>query len=119
MSLEEWYSLIKDQAENWGEQLGDIDAVVRGILFSKDGPLSQDLTLLSAYFYASYLNHYMNSIVTDPRVAIPSEILSQYLEISQEVAESAIKDTFGDINKPLDPTMLDAEDRINMPGGDA
>jgi hypothetical protein len=119
MNLTEWHALIQEEAERWSARLADIDIQVRDTLFDVTPDLPTDLMMLSAFFYSSYLNHYMTSLVTDSRIGIPSELLAQYAEIASEVAEAAIEQTFGPQSTPLDPDMLDPEDRVNMPGGDA
>jgi len=119
MTAEEWFEIIKDNSTTWSEQLAVIDAQVRDALFTGSDDLPDDLMLLSAFFYASYLNHYITSLVTDSRVGMPAEILEQYVEISQEIAEKAVEETFGKQNVALSPDLLDPEDRINMPGGEA
>jgi len=119
MSLEEWYELIRNSSNNWSEQLAVIDAEVRDALFAPVDGLPSDLMLLSAFFYSAYLNHWITSLVTDSRVGIPADLLEQYIEIAQEVAEKSIEEAFGKQNTPLDLDLMDPEDRITMPGGDA
>lgn len=118
MDMTAWHELIQSEAEPWSQRLAEIDELVREALFNETDGLNKDLVILSAYFYTTYLNHYVESLVTDVRANIPTELLAQYAAIAEELAETAIKSTVGN-GLDGDPELLDPEDRITMKGGDA
>ena len=123
MSTEEWIQLLLDNQDDWKDRLAYVDEEARRIFFSSSGPpLDSNLQFVSVYFYATYMFQFISSLVADPDIGVPKEILEYHSELAEELAQSAYKDSTAHLkrkNKLLDGDDIDPELLVTMKKGDA
>jgi hypothetical protein len=123
MSTEEWIQLLLDNQDAWKDRLAYVDEEARRIFFSSSGPpLDSNLQFVSVYFYATYMFNFISSLVADPDIGVPKEILEYHSELAEELAQSAYKDSTSHLKrkqKLLDGDDIDPELLVTMKKGDA
>lgn len=115
----EWIELVDKNIENLAHRHYELGEVIEHILGHTSTDLDEELLLLKSYHYITYLNHYITSLVTDPKVGIPSEVLVSFTEDAMKMAEKELDVDFETNGKSIKEEYLDPEDRVTQRGGDA
>lgn len=123
MTSEEWVQLLLDNQDAWKERLAYVDEEARRILFGSSGPpLDSNLQFASVYFYITYMYNFISSLVNDPDIGVPKEILEYHSELAEELAKSAYRDSTVHLKRKhslLSENDIDPDLLVTMKKGDA
>lgn len=118
-TVSEWNDLMGKEIENFAHRHLEFQEVMEHVLEHTTTDIDPELHLLKNFHYLQYIYHYYLSIVTDPNVGIPSEVVDVFVENAVNLAETALDDNFGTRGKSIKQEYLDPEDRVTQKGGDA